>query len=84
MKNQQESKHYRSSDFYLCCFLFSKGGTMVGIDKSNPKRAVFAFESSLELEKWVEDYWQNRAVVNPAVFVCAIKELKQQLHSNNF
>lgn len=84
MKNQTENKYFRSSDFYLCCYLFARNAVIVGLDKTNPKRAVFSFETSLDLEQWVADYWQNKAVVNPAVFVYAIKELKQQLHSDNF
>lgn len=84
MQNQRENKYFRSSDFYLCCYLFAKGAVIAGLDKTNPKRAVFSFETSSELEQLVEDYWQNKAVVNPAVFVYAIKELKQQLHSDNF
>ena len=84
MESQKENRCYRSSDFYLCCFLFAKGTVIAGIDKNNPKRVVFSFEKSPELEQWIEDYWQNRAVVNPAVFVAAIKELKQQLYLDNF
>jgi len=84
MKNQKENRYYRSSDFYLCCYIFAKGAVFTGVDKSNPKRAVFSFENSPELEQWVEDYWQNRAAVNPAVFVYAIKELKQRLYVNSF
>ena len=84
MKNQKENRYFRSSDFYLCCYLFAKSAVIVGLDKTNPKRAVFCFETSQELEQCVEDYWQNKAVVNPAIFVYAIKELKQQLHSDNF
>jgi len=75
-------RYFRSSDFYLVAFLFAKGAVLVGIDKTNPKRAIFAFEKSAEMEQEADDYLNNRASVNPKVFMYAIKELKQKLYSN--
>ncbi|MES2224284.1 MAG: DUF5659 domain-containing protein [Patescibacteria group bacterium] len=84
MKIKTDERYFRSSDFYLCCFLFAKNINLVGIDKDDPKRSIFAFENSVELQELVEEFFQNKASVNPRLFASAIKEIKQQIYSNNF
>lgn len=78
--DMQNSEDFKTSDFYLACFLFAEGTKLITADHSNPRRVVFCFENSSNTQKCAQSFWKNEATINPAVFVNAIKELKQQLH----
>jgi len=80
-RNKSESTSFKSSDFYLCCFLVAKGAVVIDIDKTNPRRSVFMFEDSPELQQDVEDFFNQRASINPRTFASAIKDVKQQLYA---
>lgn len=82
MNTVKEKKQFKSSDFYLACFLFAAGVALESVDKSNPKRAVFIFESSKKVESQIQYFLENKATINPRDFAHAIKELKQRLYSN--
>jgi|APSaa5957512622_1039677.scaffolds.fasta_scaffold47760_2 hypothetical protein len=79
MKNE-DTKEYRTSDFYIASFLIAKGFKVAWIDKTNPKRYVFIFQDTADWESLVDDYLYRQAVVEPQAFANAIKELKQFIY----
>jgi len=49
-----ECKYFRTNNFYLAAFLFSKNLELVSIDKTDPKKCVFVFVDTLlrEMSLW--------------------------------
>lgn len=78
------NEQFKTSDFYVAAFCKTKGMKLCGMDKTNPKRAVFLFEDTEDRPQLVEDFWQGRAIVEPQAFVSNIRSLKQMLFSDSF
>lgn len=52
---------YRTTDFYLACYLMHRGETLLSVDPMSPSRVVFIFERMEE--RHVLDYY-NRVPLN--------------------
>lgn len=74
----QES-HYKTTDLSLAAYLSLKF-PIIELDKSNPKKAMFYFESSPALEKRVEFFWKGMARVEPKKYSSQVRNLKTQLY----
>ena len=73
MKNET----YETSDISLAALLFSSGTNLLDIDRSNPRRAIFVFDSPKPelLQKWHE----GKATVNALALLNAYQALKARL-----
>ena len=73
MKNET----YETSDIALASYLFCSGAHLSGINRQNPRRCIFIFESPQDklLSKWQE----GKASVNALAFHNAYQELKARL-----
>jgi hypothetical protein len=52
------------------------------VDKKNPRRALFTFERSKELDELVDKYWKRELQVEPRQYFDQLKSLKARLYSN--
>jgi len=77
---QNENQNFKTSDFPLATTLISLGFSVQALDKSNPKRVLFCFISSKEIDKTVEGYWSDNIAISPRKFYFAQKELKSRLY----
>ena len=73
MKNER----FETSDIALASYLYCSGTNLTEIDRQNPRRCIFIFDSpKLELvSKWQE----GKANVNALAFHNAYQELKARL-----
>ncbi len=73
----QTTSTFETSDIALAAYLFSSGTNLTGIDRSNPRRAVFVFDIPKPdlLAKWQE----GKAIVNALAYHNAYQELKAKL-----
>ncbi len=78
----KDKNNFTSSDFYTSAFLKATGLTLVGINKSDPRRFRFIFEDTVGRVELLEDYFAGRAAVEPRQFIAAIKELKSLMYSD--
>ena len=63
--NKMEMKNnYETSDFYCASALIASGFSIQSIDKTNPKRSIFQFKNSEDLQKIVSLFWLRRLNVN--------------------
>ena len=69
--------NYETSDIALASYLFASSVRMVEVDRKNPRRVQFIFESPKPdlLEKWQA----GKALVNALAFHNAYQELKQRI-----
>ncbi len=81
MKNEKKTQ-LELSDFYLSAFCLAKGFTLIKIEKTNPKRALFIFEDKKDSQELIKNYMFGRELIEAKCFISAIKELKQLFYSN--
>lgn len=85
-----QEKYYKVNNFYLACFLFTKGFVLSNIDKTkDPKRAEFVFIDETRREEMVHQFNfaeedGHAMLVDARKFIYAIKTLKDKLYQPNF
>jgi hypothetical protein len=73
---------FSTKEFYLACWLHSKGLRLIEIKKiDGNNRCEFVFEDSKEREKLVKEYWDNTGLISPKTLISSIKELKNRLYA---
>jgi len=72
----------KTSDFTLASSIFCLGHDVLGINKENPRRAIFIFKKTPELQRVVDNFFTNTLSVNPLEFVNAQRELRAQIHTD--
>jgi len=72
-----KAETYETSDIALASYLYCSGVQLVRIDRQNPHRCLFIFNSPKPdlISKWQE----GKAVVNALAFHNAYQELKARL-----
>lgn len=81
MKNATLNTFF-TSDFQLATFLFAKEAPLIGIDKTDPKHAIFEFQNLKMLNRLIEKFWSRQSTIEPRKLLDAQKELKRRLYSD--
>ncbi len=73
-----EIEPYATSDIALASYLYCSGTNLSDIDRQNPRRCLFVFDSpkSELISKWQE----GKATVNALAFYNAYQALKARLY----
>ena len=71
--------YYKTSDLGLAAAI-SMLYPLDLIDKSNPRRAVFAFVRQEGIDQCVEGYWSGEFKVTPRDYFSQLKYLKSRLY----
>jgi len=86
-----DGRYFQLSNFYLACFLLSKGLELVNIQKglSDPKRSEFVFRDIPQREQLVHSFnfapEDSRDVsIDAREFIAAIKTMKDKLYQEKF
>ena len=82
MVTMNELDVLKTSDFILASTLLTLGHDIIGIDKTNPKRVVFYYRKTSDLEVAVEDYWAGKVKVDPKSFVYSQREIRGRIHTD--
>lgn len=81
---QQElnENYYQTSDLSLATTL-SLFAPIEEIDRSsNPRKAVFIFRKTPELEKLIDQYFRNEIKISPQVYFNQLRVIKARLYAN--
>jgi hypothetical protein len=82
MKQQELNKHYyQTSDLSLATTI-SLFCPIEEINRSNPRKAVFIFRKTLELEKLVDQYFRNEIKISPQTYFNQLRVVKARLYAN--
>ncbi|MCL5125317.1 MAG: DUF5659 domain-containing protein [Deltaproteobacteria bacterium] len=77
-----ENRYYQTRSLILAAYLqTTKKVAFAGINKTNPKEAIFLFDDPEMCESLVQNYWLDRAVVNPKELNNKLSELKDLIFS---
>jgi hypothetical protein len=68
------------SDLGLAASLSASGFVIVNVDKSNPRRVVFVFDKSAELEETVELFWANKLLLPATTLLDHMRKLKTRIY----
>lgn len=79
---QTEGQFYKTADL-ACATALSLFVQIQDIDKSNPRRALFVFGRSLELNQKIEQYHRGALKVEPLAYFNHLKALKTRLYEQN-
>ena len=74
------SRLYKTSDLGLATTL-SLHFPIKKIDRNNPRKVVFAFVQTKELDDFVNKYWLNSIAVEPQTFINQIKNIKTRIYA---
>lgn len=72
--------YYKTTDLGLTASLTASGFAVADIDKSNPRRVVFLFDDSPELQQKVEQFWSQELKLPAAVLLEHIRLLKARIY----
>lgn len=72
--------YFYSSDLALVSALVSWNFPIESIDKTDPKKAMFAFKKNAQLEDHVQSYWNDTKLVSPKRYFSVIKEVKTRIY----
>lgn len=81
MNINKKHKLYKTSSLPVACVL-SMDFPIFDIDKTDPKRALFVFEESPELEIAISSYWSGSLKVDPQAYFNQLKVLKARLYGD--
>lgn len=73
---QQLTNNFLTSDIKIASYLLSKNVSLLGADRSNNKKIVFIFAKDQDISSIVQDYWANKAIVNPKALFESMDYLK--------
>lgn len=77
-----------NKDFYTCSdlslvALISLYYPIDVIDRTNPRKAVFFFKRSDQLDSLIEAYWRKELQVEPQSYFSQLKTVKARLYEND-
>lgn len=83
------NKNQSTTNFYLAVFLSAKGLNIIGIDRSDSKRAKFIFAKAPQWERLIEAFSfakdnDPEILIDVRKFITAIKSLKEKLYLDKF
>jgi len=79
-----KNEYYESSDFYLVAYLLAKGFELLGTEKIDIHRTLFILRDIPQREKFIKDYYTNKASIDPLVFKEKLQILKSIIYSEDF
>lgn len=79
-KENTVPQFYKTSDLGLATSL-SLFFPVREIDRSGPRKVLFVFNLTDELNDFVNKYWRNEIVVEPQTFTNQIKNIKTRIYS---
>lgn len=78
---KRDYDYMRVTDIGLAASLTAKGFVVSDLDKSNPRRVVFVFKQSPELQDTVSRFWSNQLLLPASVLLEHIRQLKSRIYS---
>jgi len=81
MQKEQNNPTYSTSDIALASYLFCSGTHLSGINRQNPRRCIFIFDSPKPelISKWQE----GNATANALAFYNAYQSLKTRVFQDD-
>ncbi len=73
---QNQTNNYSTSDIKIAAYLLSKNHSLIGVDRPQTSKVIFIFEQSDKIKQLIQDYFLDKASVNPRVLFECFSNLK--------
>lgn len=80
IKLDYDLNYLESSELPLGAALVCLGFPLDSLDKANPKRVVFIFKRSEELDLASKSFWDRKLLIEPLAFFEAQRYLKSRIY----
>ena len=77
---ENNSRQFKTKDFYLSCYLKAIGIPLVQVDKE-ASVAYFCFEKSPEIKKVITGFYNSADMVSANKLINAIRDLKALIYN---
>lgn len=75
----QNKDWYETSSMVLTATLIARGSSLASVSNEGSK-SIFIFNSSTQLNKTIELFWQKKLLIEPNAFWEAIRFLKSRIY----
>jgi len=80
-KKITKEKIYQTSDLLICSVLVYFEHLLNEIDKSDKSRCVFVIGRTSKTEKILDDFYNNRLLIEPNKFQSIQKDIKRRIYN---
>lgn len=77
----KETNYETTADLGLAASLVASGFTVVKIDRSDPRRVVFAFQNNPELQEHISRFWADELLIPAGLLLDCVRKLKARIYS---
>ncbi len=77
-----QTKYFSTFDLGCSAALVSVGFDLISLDKQNPRKVLFIFRKTVDIEKTTNDYFSGRLEVSARILFDNIKMLKNRIYSS--
>jgi hypothetical protein len=76
------NKIFETQDLNLTAVLLVRGFILKTVVKNPDGKSKFCFSFDVEIEKTIQQYWDNKLLINPQELFHYLKVLKNRIYSN--
>ena len=80
-KKLQKEGVYQTSDLLICSVLVYFDHTLQEIDKGDKSRCIFVIGKTSKTEKLLDDFYNNRLLIEPNKFQSIQKDIKRRIYN---
>lgn len=81
MTKKNKEKVYQTSDLLICSVLVYFKHILQEIDKSDSSRCIFMIKKMVTTEKLLNDFYNNRLLIEPNKFQSIQKDIKRRIYN---
>ncbi len=78
---KEEIKNFCTADLHIACYLLCKGLQLLKTQKQSDKKLLFILRDTSARPQLIEEYFSNRALVNPFLYKAKLSELKTVIYN---
>lgn len=79
--NDDYNNNFTTHDLALAAALNECGFSIIELDTSNPRRVVFVFHNTMDLDDTTKKYWRGSLQVDPKSYFDNVKHLKTRIYA---
>ena len=79
-KRLRENDTFVTQELSLIGALLAWNFPLTTVDKTDPKKVIFVFPNSPELQKAIQTFWNDTGVVTPKKYFNALREAKSRIY----
>lgn len=81
IKKYQTTKYYKTSDLLICSVLVYFDHILQEVNKSDLSRCIFVIKKTNNTEKLLNDFYNNRLLIEPNKFQSIQKDIKRRIYN---